>query len=149
MAWFVQSAPGKYGSGGRDPLDPLLEEQFEVLFGDEPGVGQPDRAAYEYAKKYFEGLAVPDFSGQMISAAFEEYNRYNFPTPVFFSQRGRLLARFPGTPIDWNPDAASAIIAPWQIICTAQVHLIKSGVHVDPIHPFVPAKFKEMNSRLS
>lgn len=143
--WFVQSAPGKYDERGRYPLDPLLEEQFEILFPDEPGVGKPQRAAWEYAKQYFEGFAVPEYPPEMIDNAIGAFVAYGFGEPMFFRQRGRILARFPGAPIDINPDAAAVVMGAGQTIASMQVRQIKGGQYVSRLHNFVPPKYALLN----
>jgi hypothetical protein len=150
MSWFVTSPPGKYDERGRYPLAPLLEEQFELLFGDQPPVnpqGKSERAAWEYAKRYFEGTTAPEgVPPDMLARALEDYAAFGLGIPTFFGQRGRVLARFPGAPIDINPDAATVVYNPGQTIAAMQVRAIKNGVFVERLHPFVPAKYQAANA---
>lgn len=153
MSWFVSSAPGKYDERGRYPLDPLLEEQFELLFGDAPPVdpqGKSQRPAWEYAKRYFEGIVAPaGVPMTMLERALEDYAAYGFGEPIFFSQRGRVLARFQDNLIDINPDAGTVVYNPGQTIASMQVRRIKSGMYVDRLHPFVPMKYQQANAKLA
>ena len=141
---FVTSAPSRRV----DPLDPALAVEFDVLFGEEPGVGQPGRAAYEYARKYFEGIVPPSAPPEFVKAALEDYEFFGFGTPVFFSQRGRVLARFEDAPIDFNPDEYTVVYAPDQVVAVAQVHKIKAGIFVTPLNPLVPFKYQKINAEL-
>ena len=121
---------------------------FERLFGKQPGVGNKKRAAWVYAFKYWEGIVESDEPTEFVDSAFEDYELFGFEPPTFFKQRGRVLARFPGTPIDENPDEFTAVYAPDQVIAARQVHLIKAGIKQDPVNPLVPFVYRKLNSEL-
>lgn len=147
MSWFVSSAPSKFV----DPLDPALEVEFELLFGEEPPVKSgpnPERAAWQYARKYFEGIVGPSAPEEFVNAAVEDYVFFGLGAPVFFSQRGRVLARFPQTPVDFNPDEYSVVYAPDQVAAAWQVNRIKKGVFQPNLSPHVPAKYRLLNAEL-
>jgi hypothetical protein len=147
------SAPGKYGPQGRYPLDPLIAEQFEVLFGPEPTVRaktseKDHRSNWGQARRYFEGLAIPSVPEHQLALALEDFHYFGFQHPVFFQSRGRVLARFPGNDIAVNPDEASIVAYPGPTIAAMQSARIRAGVKVEPVHPFVPDHLKKANSEL-
>jgi hypothetical protein len=146
MSWFVSSAPGKYDERGRYPLDPELEEQFELLF-EEPGVGKPARAAWEDAKKNYRGLAVPIGAPlALVEQALADYDAFALGRPIFYEHARRgILARFADNPIDVNPDAATVIYYPGQTIAAMQVRRIKAGAYFARLHPMVPGKYQQAN----
>jgi hypothetical protein len=133
-------------------LTPELQDEFEILFGPEPGARpgpNPVRAAWMNAQNDFEGREAPPAPVEFVEAALEDYILFGVGIPVFYRAEGRLLARFPGAPIDVNPDAYTAIYAPDQVISTMQVHKIKAGEKVAVVNPFVPFKYQKINAELS
>jgi hypothetical protein len=125
-----------------------LQTDFEGLFGKEPGIGNKYRSAWLYARKYFEGIFESSEPFVFVESALEDYELFRLGEPTFFRQRGRTLARFPGFPIDENPDEYTAVYASDQVVAARQVHLIKRGIQVFPVNPLVPFKYQKLNSEL-
>lgn len=147
LSWFVPSAPSRI----EDPLSPELEEEFEVLFGEEPGVRpgpNPERAKWQRARDGFEGITEPSAPSEFVEAALEDYDFFEVGRPVFYSDKGRVLARFQGAPLDWNPDEYTVVYAPDQVISVIQVKQIKRGIKQDKVNPLVPYKYVRLNSEL-
>lgn len=149
MSWFVSSAPGKYDIHGN--MDPLLEAQFEILFGDEeppvkPGPN-PERAAWQAARNTFAGITTPDgVPPEALQAAVDMFLSYGFTEPIFYQlTNGRVLARFTTNPVDVNPDAASVIASPGAGIAAMQTNRIKRGEYFPRLHFMVPGKYVQMN----
>lgn len=148
--WFVESPPGKYDDRGRYPMTPELEEQFEILFGDEPPNKpgpNPVKAAWEDAKKNFRGITAPEgIPLDLLERVFADYEAFELGRPVFYRHATRgILARIDGAPIDVNPDARTVISNPGQTIAAIQVRHIKNGEHFSNLHFMVPMKYSKMN----
>lgn len=146
MSWFFESAPPRKK---QFELTPELESQFFILFGEKPlnrPANKQQRAAWDYAYRYFEGLELPEVSQRAIERAADQFEEYDIPIPTFFKQRGRVLARFEGSPIDVNPDARSVALYPVHYIAAKQVDFIKAGEFVENVHPFVPGKYTKLNA---
>jgi hypothetical protein len=109
----------------------------------------PEKAAWEYAKQYFEGITAPEGAPlDLLDRALAAYVEYGLGTPTFFRQRGRVLARFDGAPLDVNPDAATVIYNPGQTIASMQMRGIKNGRFFERLNPWVPPKYAQMNEAL-
>lgn len=150
--WFVESPPGKYDDRGRYPMTPELEEQFEILFepNGEPPVRpgpNPERAAWEDAKKNFRGITAPEgIPLDLLQKIGDDYEAFDLGRPVFYRHAVRgILGRIDGAPIDVNPDATTIIANPGQTIAAIQTRRIKQGEHFAKLHWYVTAKYQKMN----
>jgi len=148
--WFVDSAPGKFD--GLNELEPQLEAEFEILFGERPtGAKSEDRvlaSKYDQQKKYFKGITMPDFPPQQIENALATLEAWGFNRPVFYKHRYEVLARFPNTAIDFTPNASAVVGFTHLTIASWQVREIKNGNKQSQLSPFVPLKYQKMNEEL-
>lgn len=148
--WFVNSAPGKYQ--GLQELDSQLEAEFELLFGERPAGATPEirdlKTFYDGQKKYFKGITMPAFPSEQIENALATLEAWGFERPVFYNHRYEVLARFPGTDIRFTPNAAAVVGFTHQTIASWQMKEIKAGRKVGQVHPFLPPKYHDLNSKL-
>lgn len=150
--WFVESNPRQYD--GIDKLDPQLEAEFEILFGDRPTAtthGSEWRelaTKYDDQKKYFKGITMPNYPPEQVENAMATLEAWGFVRPVFYNHRYEVLARFPNTDIRFTPGASAVVGFTHITIASWQVKEIKAGRKVAQVHPFVPPKYSEMNSQL-